>query len=356
LEIAVADFYGAYKDATTDLHRNLAALPFPLVIETSPYSLMLNALREAKKQPRSAHYNFRRSLPEPKEPTSDEPLVYHLYGRADADLESLVLSESDLVDFLASVVKNEPELPRWLRGLLGRPDCAFLFLGFGFQNWYLRVLLHALGMMSTRRSGYALEDATFFQHPDYRQTVAFFRGAGGAGIKFHPLSWTDFALQLRRAYDAAGGQEQMADAPLVFLSYASEDEAAVNALYSQLQARGIRVWQDRKNLRGGDNWDRVLKHVIAKDVDYVVVAQSKTMWSREGVYGEEIAAALKRKERLLAHRFIIPVALDDCKPLPMLEDLDLIDVRGDVGVEALVASILEDWKGRRALSSRAKAA
>src|SRR5262249_8791112 len=185
-------------------------------------------------------------------------------------------------------------------------------------------LLHALGMMPSRRSGYALEDATFFKHPDYQQTVVFFRGAGAGGIKFHALSWTDFALQLRKAYDAVSGQAPIAkDAPLVFLSYASEDQAAVNTLYGQLQARGIRVWQDRKNLRGGDNWDRVLKHSIAKEVNYVVVAQSKTMWSREGVYGEEIDAALNRQKRNLTHRFLIPIALDDSKPLPMLAHLDV---------------------------------
>jgi hypothetical protein len=41
----------------------------------------------------------------------------------------------------------------------------------------------------------------------------------------------------------------------VFLSYASQDAESARRICEALRARGIEVWIDQSELRGGDAWD-----------------------------------------------------------------------------------------------------
>ena len=368
LQIAVADFYGKAASATTPFHRDLAALPFRLCLSASPDDLMFKAFEEAvepqskeTKKPQKGHYNFHGGTPEPGlfAPTAKRPLVYHLYGHYD-DPPSLVLTEGDLIEFLVAVIRGIPPIPDEVRSLLTPPEASFLFFGFGFQNWYLRVLLHVLNAYGHRSKGIAFEDKQFFDHPDREQTVSFF--SGDRQIEFRPLLWEQFAKKLRAAYErglpkakqaaSATPQRQASNgrSPKVFVSYANDDRNDVEALAEQLESGyGIATWQDKQNLRAGDNWQRVLLDVITRIVDYVIVVQTPKMVSRnEGVYHEEIKAALLRQSRMREPlRFLIPVTMGaGCPVLPTLRDLHVIDVSTPEGIEALAQSILEDWQRR----------
>jgi len=351
LALVIADFYQALKGTTTDFHRNLAQLPFRLCITTSPDDFMLEALRATgTKNPVAVHYNFRRALePTVQPPTETEPLVYYLYGHSE-DLYSLVLTESDLIEFLVAVVRGDPALPDYVRGRLGDPDTAFLFVGFGFQNWYPRVLLHVLKIYGHRSRAIALEDSGFFSHPDRGQTVGFF--SGDRSIEFRALQWDAFAEQLSAAYRAAvpagpvsRSVEPGPDAPRAFLCYASEDREAVEALGEALETHGVAIWRDKQNLRAGENWDRALVDVIRKQVDYVVVAQSAHMANRaEGYFRKEIEVALDRRSRFdKSFVFVLPVTLSDGHVMPELEELHSIGVATDAGVDTLAKIIREDW-------------
>ena len=48
----------------------------------------------------------------------------------------------------------------------------------------------------------------------------------------------------------------------VFLSYASQDQEAVQRICDALRAAGIEVWFDRSELRGGDSWDQAIRRQI----------------------------------------------------------------------------------------------
>lgn len=352
LALVVKDFYAEFQNKTTAFHRNLAQLPFRLCISASPDDFMFNAFREAGKNPNRAHYNFHRDRnPGLIRATEKSPLVYYLYGRGD-DLDSMVLTENDLIEFLVSVIRGDPDLPDFVKGPLGDRDTTFLFLGFGFQNWYLRVLLHVLNIYGHGSRAVALEDASFFQNPEHLQTVGFF--SGDHLIEFRPLRWDEFAERLCADYRGSGGVSAAAgsqpgpNAPTAFLSYASEDRDPVEKLAAKLTAAGIAVWQDKQNLRGGDNWRRVLKDVIAEQVDYVIVAQSRQMVSQiEGYFYHEINAALLRQDGFReGTHFVIPVTLDDCEPLKDLADFHITDIRSDEDVARLSREILDDWRQR----------
>lgn len=357
---SVQDFYTQYRDATTEFLENLARLPFRMFVTTSPDDLLFNSLKvpAVGRAPRRSHFNFRRNPDERlAPPTIKEPLVYHLYGHI-SDADSLVLTESDLIEFLVAIARESPRLPSLITSMLGDPDTTFLFVGFGFQQWHLRVLLHVLKIHGHHKRPLALEDRSFFQHPEQKETVGFF-SAGGREITFHALGWEDFARRLCEFYfQAAGGApaeapEPPADAPKAFLSYASENEAEVTRLGEELRRRGIAVWQDKQNLRGGDNWQTVLRDVVGKRVDYFVFVQSPQMMQRvAGVFYDELLEALE-KQKLMRHglRFIVPAMLAPCELEPRLAQLKLVsvDLATSDGIAQLVDLIMQDHRVRKGL-------
>jgi len=279
--------------------------------------------------------------------------VFHLYGHP-SNRESLVLTESDLIEFLVRVVQHDPPLPDEIRGYVGDPDTSFVFVGFGFQFWYVRVLLHVLNVYGHKDRSVALEDPAFFTNPEHAQTVGFF---GDRAIEFKQFGWPGFAERLEQMYQAQGGAKPApaaepaagTDAPRAFLCYASEDVEAVTRLSERLEAAGIGVWRDKQNLRGGDDWDRVLVHVIEKQVHYVIVAQSTTMDRRgEGYFYKEIAVARERQRRMRQGRiFVLPLQIESCEGLDELKDLHQMSVATEDDFGKLVQAIREDWSKQR---------
>jgi hypothetical protein len=195
LQISARDFYARETAATTKLHWHLAQLPFRLCISASPDSLMLNAIERAGKRPQKDYYNFQPSRSKEAAlviPTVSQPLVYYLFGHHE-DMGSLVLTESDLIEYLVSIIRGTPPVPDKVRHILRDERASFLFLGFGFQNWYLRVLLKVLDVYGHRDRSFAFEDPQFVDAPESRNAIAFFEDKS---IVFRHLRWESFAEQL----------------------------------------------------------------------------------------------------------------------------------------------------------------
>lgn len=368
LELAVQDFYVREARSTTDFHRHLAHLPFRLCLSASPDSLMLNAFEEAHKSPQKAYYSYKQAPVERlSSPTGDRPLVYYLFGHHE-DPQSLILTEGDLIEFLVSIVRGVPPVPDQVRSILADDAASFLFLGFGFHNWYLRVLLQVMNVYGHRSKAFAFEDAQFFNHPEHEQAVSFF--SGDRLIEFRPLRSEVFAQHLREAYEAGVPRKIPSassipeplspNAPKAFVSYASEDRVAVEALVEELEARGVRVWQDKQDLRAGDDWNRVLLDVIKKRVDYVIVVQTPAMTTAvRGVFNREVAAALEWQEEMGEFqgqklRFLLPVRMGAATGLASLSRFHQIDVGEPGGVDLLAKAIAEDWQRRGTLKPRSQ--
>jgi hypothetical protein len=279
----------------------------------------------------------------------------------------LILTESDLIDFLVAVVKGVPPIRDQVRSVIADEEIGFLFIGFGFHNWYLRVLLKVIGVYKRNSKQMAFEDSRFFSHPCCKETVGFF--SGERCIEFHALQWEQFAGQMRDIYLAKKPADSLAvpaktdkggERPVAFLSYASEDAQSIERLAEQLESRGVAIWQDRQNLRVGDNWERVLVSVIEKQVNYFVLVQTPAMMNRiEGVFKAEIDVALKRQGSMneaddgLPFRFMLPVKIGECNSFYKLKEWHCIDVNTEAGVDKLAGDILDDWKKRRARIERA---
>lgn len=133
----------------TEPYRVLANMPLPIYITTDPSDLLYNALVAAGKEPRQELCPWNdytedlvTSAPADRyEPSEDEPLIYHLFGRLH-EPDSLVLTEDDYFDYLIGVTRNKDLIRRAVRSRLTRS--SLLFLGFRFEDWAFRAFFRTL--------------------------------------------------------------------------------------------------------------------------------------------------------------------------------------------------------------------
>jgi hypothetical protein len=142
------------------------------------------------------------------------------------------------------------------------------------------------------------------------------------------------------------------DAPVVFISHASEDRAVAERVSDELEQNGIGTWLDRHELAGGDEWNALIQRTIGEDVDYVVVLQSANLLAKtRGFVNREIQLAIDRQaEYRPPSRFLIPAYIDDpANALDLLDRWQSVDVTR--GVDELVRAIRRD-RDKRDRSSR----
>jgi hypothetical protein len=305
---------------------------------------------EVKPQTYSDFYDrTARARPALPDPSVEAPVVYHLYGSLE-EPASLILSDSDRLDFIVAVVSDEPPLPPKLKSVFRDADRSFLFLGFDLAQWQFRVLLHVLSRDSARRYksfAFELRDRSVDA-----ETRDFYRV--GHKIHFVTGDLPSFARELRERVRPAeptavdDGEERSSlppGAPVAFICHASEDHSFAEDLANGLQAKGIDTWLDKHELSGGDEWDSTIRGVITERVSYVVVLQSESLRQKDvGYVNREIELAIDRqREYRPPRRFIIPAVIDD--PQNMLENLltwQSVDLTTPSGVDELVRVINRD--------------
>src|SRR5258707_1890136 len=134
-----------------DPHTALAELELPLYITTNYDNFMTKALqvRKGEKQVQVEILRWNNGLSNLKsvfdDPnfslTPERPLVYHLHGNAD-NWQSLVLTESDYIDFLVNTTASRELVPPVIRGAIA--GTSLLFLGYRLADLNFRVLFQAI--------------------------------------------------------------------------------------------------------------------------------------------------------------------------------------------------------------------
>jgi len=133
----------------------LAKLKLPIYITTSYFDFLERALKANKVTPRtqicfwngkpSSYVEDSHATDHHPELSSDNPIVYHLFGY-EAYPESLVLTEDDFLDFLvklsADVGQTAPILPHYLRERLTLS--SLLLLGYRPGDWDFRIMFRGL--------------------------------------------------------------------------------------------------------------------------------------------------------------------------------------------------------------------
>lgn len=101
----------------------------------------------------------------------------------------------------------------------------------------------------------------------------------------------------------------------VFISYAKEDRDTARRLYDDLRNDGITLWFDEEELLPGQDQKLIIADVIRKSRFFIALLSSKSLTTR-GFVRKEMEIALDMLGELPADGiFIIPVRIDDCKPM-----------------------------------------
>jgi len=354
---AAEDFFRTKMKLKCPLLEDLAALPFRLVINTTCGTQMEEAFGPYPwKNSNSDCYVKGGPKKEmvPSFDSPDRPLIYHLYG-CTSDLESLILSENDLLDFLVSVISGNPPLPNNIKSAFTDKKHCFLFLGFGFKHWYLRILLHVLSIGRGENTSFALEKFdTSHDASSVETTKLFFQE--GHKIHFFDMPLDEFVSSLRKRVedklkDQAQGREieLPGEAPKVFVCHAKEDkERYAKDLHDRLQKEGIEAWLDVNDIPGGVDWNRDIESAIQKRMNYFVVLQTEALTGKlEGYVNKEINLALERaKQFQQGISFIIPVLVEKCDEREDLAHFQYIDLTKQDGFPKLVKRIQRDYQLR----------
>ncbi len=97
----------------------------------------------------------------------------------------------------------------------------------------------------------------------------------------------------------------------VFLSYASQDAEAARRICEALRAAGLEVWFDQSELRGGDAWDRKIRHQIRDCTLFLPIISTHSQARLEGYFRREWKLAVERTYDMAEEKpFLVPIVID----------------------------------------------
>lgn len=308
--------------------RKLASIqPFSLFVSTTFDSLLAQAInaerfdgvdytRVIAYSPRDTH-----DLPGDVDEL-DRPVVFQLLGRV-SPMQDYVVTEEDALEFVHSLQSSAHPV-NLFSALDERP---LLFIGCSFPSWVVRFFIRAVrrnrlllarGKTDFVVDGHGREDPAL---------LAFLRNFKTRTEFFHHADAIAFVDELHRRWHARrDGGQAAADtaAPVelptlhpgaVFLSYASDDRPAAQAIRDALEAGGIDVWFDRDRLMTGDAFESKIRRHIERCSLFIPVLSRSTVtperrfFRLEWDHAQRVAITAPETSR-----FILPVVIDDLPP------------------------------------------
>jgi TIR domain len=251
---------------------------------------------------------------------SPHRVVFHLFGRISGIPDSALIDEETL-EFIWKL--HEESMSGRLANLFDELRTKrLLLIGNAHPDWLARFFVR----LSRRDRLYSGNEAREFVADG--AVVAdvhlrdFLENFSPQTKSFGVANPIEFVDQLAEKWDAFADKPAVAgvDAsflttkpPAVFVSYTSQDVAAVERLHSSLGSAGLDVWFDKGRLGSGDPWWPVIEQNIATCDVFVPVISANTNRRDEGIFIREWNRALERlrdMDRATA-RLIHPVIVDD---------------------------------------------
>lgn len=252
----------------------------------------------------------------------DRPVVFHLLGKLSASPD-YTICDDDMLEFLHAL-QTDSRRPHLLFDEL--KNNHLLILGCSFANWLTRFFIRMAKNqpLSLRRDRMeVLVDSRATQSSD----LVMFLDHFSYNTKVIPGTPDDFVVELTRRWldRYPEGQEPVATADVqtradakqmeagaIFISYASDDLAAAEQIKSVLEAAGLDVWFDKRQLEPGDDWDQKIRRNIANCSLFLPIVSQATEDRLEGYFRREWAWAVDRAVGIAEEvPFIIPVTVDD---------------------------------------------
>lgn len=131
--------------------------------------------------------------------------------------------------------------------------------------------------------------------------------------------------------------------PLIFISYAKEDERSAVDLYNKLKNAGLRPWLDREDILPGEEWDLKIKQILRKS-DFLLICLSSRSVIKRGYVQKELRMALDvAQEMPEGSIFLIPIRLDEVAPPYRLSAYHYVDLFKPDGFDRILRSISTEW-------------
>jgi hypothetical protein len=135
--------------------------------------------------------------------------------------------------------------------------------------------------------------------------------------------------------------------PLIFLSYAHDDQDTVRDIYKRLQFEGYKPWMDQFDILAGEDWERAIRTAIKK-ADFFLIFLSDHSVNRRGVLQKELRAALDSWNGMLpSDIYLIPVRLSNCTIPDELSYFQWVDLFIDLGWNKLMRAIVVSLRQRK---------
>lgn len=189
-----------------EAHGVLADLPIPLYITTNYDDFMAKALVTAGKEPQSVVCQWNPSLRKTKsilenddfEPDPQKPVVFHLHGHKD-NVQSLVLTEEDYIQFLVQLSKGNTLIPPYVQECL--VENTILFIGYSLKDINFRVLFRSI-LNTVEKSQRRLSFTLQFPEADYDLDIQNYLGDYFKDLNIN-IAWgsaIDFSIELQRRW------------------------------------------------------------------------------------------------------------------------------------------------------------
>jgi len=250
------------------------------------------------------------------------PVVFQLLGKV-SPMQDYVVTEEDALEFVHSL--QSPGLPVNLFSALD--DRPLLIIGCSFPGWLVRFFIRAARrnrLLLARGKTDFVVDATGREEPSL---LAFLRNFKTRTEFFHHSDSVAFVDELHRRWEQRLAEQRKThqveipfDAPTmnpgaVFLSYASDDHPAAEAIRDALDAAGIDVWFDRHRLVAGEVFEtKIRRHIERCSIFIPVLSRNcvtpeRRFFRLEWDHAQRVAITAPESSR-----FIVPVVIDDLPP------------------------------------------
>ncbi len=319
----IAEFYEQYSFSDFPVYQQLAQMPFHFIVETGHAPYLEQALEgENKFDTKCFYYHYANPTHnnsirfEEKDIRSDAPLVYQLFGDA-RQPDSMIVTERDQLAFLDAILQQENTagIPNKVaihftsvkdKGLGQQFDKTFVFLGFDFNEWHLRLILHLIGRYQRQKETYAL------QNPKDIGELTHFFYKNNFDVHFEGTPAEQFLADIQ----AAIAQPELPSTPVsgklkVFLMYAPEDEAVKTALDTQLnpikRTEFIETWDESQLLAGAEKDQEITQRI--QEADIILPLITANFFGSDQI-DQQLQLALRRHEA--KETVVIPLLMRSC--------------------------------------------
>lgn len=247
-------------DGIPTLYKTILDLPWNTIINMQPDNFFQDAL-----QPNDvfSYYHYRSKEIELKA-DNHQFLVYNLFGAivndgADYNVDSLVLTEGEQVEFVLNLLSGNPKIPECLISRLDSKK-TYIFLDCNLENWYFRLLMEVLKMNKESRTFSPKYKSLSFSPP----TKEFYQKR--YGFVFVDNNSEDFINKLWDKYTATYQPQKPRTQKKIVIAYDDSAEKLAHSLIEQftpwIEKKELAIWT-KDNIEGGDLPEKIKKEQVS---------------------------------------------------------------------------------------------